>query len=162
MSKLSLKQAAEFAGTTKPTVLKHIKAGKVSAERDDQGRWWFDISELVRAYGEPGTRNGFGNGSGNTSIYERNQQYLQQETSSETVPQAVYDELRARIEGLQADKEDLRRRLDAAEKERGELIATVRQQAEQVRLLTDQRQQEQPLVNQTNKRPGLLARLFGG
>ena len=63
VGKLSLRQAAEWAGTTKPTILKHIKAGKVSAERDEEGRWWFDLVELRRAYGEPETRTGSGNGS---------------------------------------------------------------------------------------------------
>lgn len=141
MSRLSLKQAAEFAGTSKPTVLKHIKAGKVSAHKDDEGRWWFDLAELVRAYGEPETRKSSGTGSGNTSANERNRLNLQAELPSETVPKAVADELRARIAELQADKDDLRTRLDAAQAERGELVATIRQQAEQVRLLTDQRQQ---------------------
>ena len=137
MSRLSLRQAAEFAGTTKPTVLKHIKAGKVSADRDEQGRWWFDLAELVRAYGEPKTRNGSRNGSGNTLPKERNHPPSQAEPPSETVPKAVADELRARIAELQADKDDLRTRLDAAQAERGELVATIRQQAEQVKQLTD-------------------------
>ena len=68
MSRLSLKQVAEFAGTTKPTILKHMTKSRVSGQKDEHGQRWFDIAELVQAYGEPGSRNGLGN----TQVIGRN------------------------------------------------------------------------------------------
>lgn len=149
MSKLSLKQTAEFAGTTKPTILKHMAKGRVSGEKDDNGQWWFDMAELVRAYGEPGSRNS----SRNSSLNNRNHQDLQQETPVETVSELAT--LRVRLQAMEQESErerrdkddtiaDLRARLDHEADERRRLTT----------LLTDQRPKEQPAR-------GLLARLWG-
>ncbi len=159
MSKLSLKQAAEFAQTTKPTILKHIAKGRVSGEKDANGRWWFDLSELVRVYGEPGSRNGLGNTTGN----ERKHLGLRQETLPEMVTVAA--ELaasRARLRTLEDERErerrdkdatiaDLRNRLDASEDERR------RKDSQLTLLLSDQRQKAaEPAANSKN----FLVKLF--
>ena len=137
VGKLSLRQAAEWAGTTKPTILKHIKAGKVSAERDEEGRWWFDLAELRRAYGEPETRTGSGNGSESTVLNDSTPPGLRAETPT------LVDELRRQVEILTAEKADLWRRLDEARAEAKDterrLLGVIESQAEQVKLLTDQR-----------------------
>lgn len=140
MSKLSLKQAAEFAATTKPTILKHMAKGRVSGEKDGNGQWWFDMAELVRAYGEPGSRNG----SGNASLNKRNPLSLQVEAPSETVLATELAATKARLELVEQERErerrdkdatiaDLRARLDRETEERGRLAL----------LLTDQRPREQ-------------------
>lgn len=49
--KLNLSQAAEKAGISRNTLYKHIKEGKVSAQRDVNGRQSIELSELLRAYG---------------------------------------------------------------------------------------------------------------
>jgi len=49
--KLNLSQAAEKAGVSRNTLYKHIKEGKVSAQRDVNGRQSIELSELLRAYG---------------------------------------------------------------------------------------------------------------
>lgn len=165
MSKLSLKQAAEFAGVTKPTILKHIASGKVSGERDQDGRWWFDLSELRRAYGEPESGTGSGNGSGNREVNSPTPPGLQSETP---VSDALIAELRERIEELRADKADLRQRLDERERVGREtenrLLSVIEKQAEQVKLLTDQRVQEPQITAapEPPKRRGLMTRLLGG
>lgn len=155
MSRLSLKQAAEFAGTTKPTILKHMAKGRVSGEKDEHGQWWFDLAELVRAYGEPGSRNG----SGNTSLNNRNPSEFTGETLPETA--ALVADLaatKARLELVEQERErerrdkdgtiaDLRARLDHEADERRRLTT----------LLTDQR----PKMPEASPR-GFLARLFGG
>ncbi len=160
MSKLSLKQAAEFAGTTKPTILKHMAKGKVSGQKDADGRWWFDVSELVRVYGEPGSRNV----SGIISIHKRKQAGLQQETLPETA--ALAAELavsKARLQASEDERErerrdkdatiaDLRSRLDASEDERR------RKDSQLTALLSDQRQKAAEPVPAAK---GFLARLFG-
>lgn len=140
MSKLSLKQAAEFAGTTKPTILKHMAKGRVSGEKDDNGQWWFDLAELVRAYGDPGSRNS----SGNASLSSRNPSNLQQEIPAETVLAAELAAVRARLALVEEERErerrdkdstiaDLRTRLDHEADERRRLTT----------LLTDQRPKPQ-------------------
>jgi hypothetical protein len=46
----SVKQAAEAAGKTKPTILRAIQKGKISAKKDDHGAWEIDPAELHRVY----------------------------------------------------------------------------------------------------------------
>lgn len=48
--KLTLKQAAELAGKTKSTILNAIKKGKISAVKDELGRWEIELCELERVY----------------------------------------------------------------------------------------------------------------
>jgi excisionase family DNA binding protein len=47
---LSLRQAAVQAGTSKTTILRAIKSGKLSAGRTDGGGWAIEPSELFRVY----------------------------------------------------------------------------------------------------------------
>ncbi|MGE5442274.1 MAG: hypothetical protein ACM3Q0_04360 [Bacteroidota bacterium] len=119
----SLKQAADAVGRGKPAVLKAIKAGRISAHKNENGEWQIDPAELHRVYPiHPGTGSG-------TTTGER------QETPNET-------------SGVAREIEMLRERL--AEKD--ELIGDLREdrnrwraQAEQAtRLLTDQRPAPQP------------------
>jgi excisionase family DNA binding protein len=46
----SVKQAAEAIGKTKPTILRAIQKGKISAKKDDHGEWEIDPAELHRVY----------------------------------------------------------------------------------------------------------------
>lgn len=134
MSRLSLRQAAEFADTTKPTILKHMAKGRVSGEKDTNGQWWFDMAELVRAYGEPGSRNSSSNGS----LNNRNPQDLQQEIPAATVAELAT--LRARLQAVEQERERERRDKDATIED---LRARLDHEAEERRrltlLLTDQR-----------------------
>ncbi len=160
MSMLSLKQAAEFAGTTKPTILKHMAKSRVSGEKDAHGQWWFDIAELVRAYGEPGSRNG----SGNISVNGANPLNLQQGTPPETLETAAeLAAAKARLEVLTQERErerrdkdatiaDLRTRLDASEEERR------RKDTQLTALLSDQ---SRKAATEDTKPKGWLARLIG-
>ena len=55
----TLKQAAEAAGKGKPAILKAIKNGRVSANKNDKGQWEIDPAELHRVYPPvPGTSSG--------------------------------------------------------------------------------------------------------
>ena len=66
----SLQQAARAAGKSKPTLLRAIKAGKLSVGRRDDGSYSIDPAELARAYpltgdiAGPMKRSGPGNGAG--------------------------------------------------------------------------------------------------
>ena len=46
----NLATAAAAAGINKSTVLRHIKAGKVSATRDHNGGWQIDPAEFHRTF----------------------------------------------------------------------------------------------------------------
>lgn len=50
MTSLSLRQAAEQAGTSKSTIFRAIKAGRLSAARTDDGGFAIDPAELFRVY----------------------------------------------------------------------------------------------------------------
>jgi excisionase family DNA binding protein len=50
MAKLSLREAAEQAGTSKSTIFRAIKAGKLSAERTEDNGFAIDPAELFRVY----------------------------------------------------------------------------------------------------------------
>ena len=50
MATLSLREAAEQAGTSKSTIFRAIKAGRLSAARTDDGGFAIDPSELFRVY----------------------------------------------------------------------------------------------------------------
>ena len=50
--RISLQEACKLTELSESTLRRHIKSGKVSAERDDRKHLRFDISELQRAYGE--------------------------------------------------------------------------------------------------------------
>jgi hypothetical protein len=46
----SLKQAADATGRTKPTILRAIQTGKISAKKSEMGEWEIDPAELHRVY----------------------------------------------------------------------------------------------------------------
>jgi hypothetical protein len=54
----SLKQAATATGKSKPTILRAIQGGKISAEKDQQGEWQIEPAELHRVYPPVSERNG--------------------------------------------------------------------------------------------------------
>src|SRR5437773_380441 len=46
----SLKQAADATGRAKPTILRAIQTGKISAKKTEIGEWEIDPAELHRVY----------------------------------------------------------------------------------------------------------------
>src|SRR4051812_14817132 len=121
MPQYTLAEAAKATGKSKSTVLRSIRAGRISAVRDElTGGWLIEPAELHRLYPEHGdavrsvasdvVRNGHDVGH----------------DASET------GELRARLTDAHETINDLRRRLDTATEQLGEAL-------QQVRLLTDQR-----------------------
>jgi predicted site-specific integrase-resolvase len=49
---LPLAEAAQRIGLHRSNLLRAIKSGRISGERDDAGNWRVDESELVRVYGD--------------------------------------------------------------------------------------------------------------
>jgi hypothetical protein len=117
----SLAQAAEAAGKSRSTILRSIKAGRLSAGKDALTQaWLIDAAELHRLY--PPVNDD------------------EPRTPADDQPRtSELTELRTRLEAADlrfADAQDqiadLRRRLDTATEQLGEALT-------QVRLLTDQR-----------------------
>jgi len=50
MAGLSLREAAEQTGASKSTIFRAIRAGRLSADRDDNGNFAIDPAELFRVY----------------------------------------------------------------------------------------------------------------
>ena len=110
----SLGEAAKELGVSKPTVQRAIKAGRMSATRNDDGSYDIDPAELSRAF--PAVTR-----TGNVAP-----DLKRDETR---VLQAEVEGLRQQVALLKDERDDLRRRLDAEAEERRRMTA----------LLTDQR-----------------------
>lgn len=142
--KLNLSQAAEKAGISRNTLYKHIKEGKVSAQRDVNGRQSIELSELLRAYGAL-------NGSG--------------AQDSEPKPRKVHtpNTTATPLEVQLAIAEERVRQLEARLQEKVEAASKLEQQYEriiqglegQVRLLENK--QTSPMVTNTPPAPEVVA-----
>ena len=60
MAKIAISQVKKEWGVSRPTIMKAIKDGKLSGEKDDKGYWAFDPAEIVRWRGEPLSANSTG------------------------------------------------------------------------------------------------------
>jgi excisionase family DNA binding protein len=122
----TLKQAAAAIGKSKPTVLRAIQAGKISAVRDETtGGWLIDPAELHRLYQPIAAATVHDSGAthglihNETALLRREIEILREEREHER-------------QEAQTTVTDLRTRLDTATSQLGEAL-------QQVRLLTDQR-----------------------
>jgi len=121
----TLTQASRACGKSKATLLRAIRSGRLSADRDAvAGSWLIEESELHRVFvpgaAVPGTRAN--NDAPRT--YERTDRTAEFEARIDEMQEAA----RLRDDTIA----DLRRRLDTATEQLGEAL-------QQVRLLTDQR-----------------------
>jgi hypothetical protein len=118
----TLKQAAIAAGKTKPTILRAIQKGKISAEKGSNGEWKIDPAELHRVYERL---------SATVREIVNCNDTLQGELHSET------QLLREMLAGKDEVIADLRGRLDRESEERR------RVQNQLTAILTDQRQKQE-------------------
>lgn len=144
----SLKEAAEAVGLGKPAILKAIQKGRISARKDDFGRWEIDPAELHRVYKpvpkEPQQGTGFERQEPQEAVNDSKELEIKLEAMGE---------LKARIEDECAD---LRRRLDHAEEARIKAEeAKDKAFSELSRLtlmLTDKRDRQEPAATEKQKR----------
>ena len=131
---LTLAEAAQETGLTKPAIFKSIKNGKISASKDARGQWMIDPAELFRVYA-PASKK---------------------ETAE---PQTAHLSLLLKLKELEAKLDVTDQRLRDKDQEINDLKAQRdhwRIQAEHItRLLTDGRAHEQ------KKKSGLWAWLLG-
>src|SRR5215203_5064493 len=112
MPLVNARQAAELTGKDRSTLLRAVSGGRLSATRDDRGQYLFDPAELERVYGSLRAHQG--------------------------AAQAVREDAYAHNPDAQA----LEHERHSFEEERTFLRGMLEKQAEQVRLLTDQRERE--------------------
>ena len=120
---LSVKQAAEATGKSKPTILRAIQSHRISATKDElSGAWMIDPAELHRVYPP-------------ASVQQVRTEPMTQDASADEAASLRRElalltaEREREREQLQARIDDLSRRLDAEGEERRRLTA----------ILTDQR-----------------------
>jgi excisionase family DNA binding protein len=169
----TLAEAATATGLNRSTVLRAIKAGKVSAQRLEDRSYRIDAAELARVYPLPGHAQGAqGPMPGRAQVVHEHAQADAQgaQAGEAEVELAV---LRVKLEAAQAQLED-------RDRERATLLETVedlrsRLDAEQEERRALQRQLAPPAVQAAQERPvepvpgvepptgrkGLLARLLG-
>ena len=153
----SLKQAATATGKSKPTILRAIQTGKISAEKDEQGEWQIEPAELHRVYLLVSERNG----SDEPECNDTQQADSPIETA---LLRAEVQQMRERFASIEIDRErerreasetigDLRRRLDQSEQERRD------KDRQLAALLTHQRPETE--APSPNAGRGFCARLRG-
>jgi hypothetical protein len=132
----SLKQAAAASGKSKPTILRAIQSGKISAEKDKDGEWQIEPAELHRVFDPVPVRSGTDGAEGMDAY--------QGPPVETALLRAELEHLRRRVGGIETDRErerreasetiaDLRQRLDQSEQERRD------KDRQLTALLTDQR-----------------------
>ena len=125
MPLLTLNQAAKEAGKSKQTILDAIRNGRLSAPKDEQGRYQIDPAELFRVYPVTGQQ------TRQRPDAETGTDHLRPDTGT-----AFFERI---IAGLESERDDLRRRLDQSEEAREREAAERREaQAKLTALLTYQ------------------------
>lgn len=152
----TLKQAAEAVAKSKPTILRAIQSGKISAKKDGHGEWQIDPAELHRVY-EPNERNDTRNGTEDNNETIRNTSALRPEidilreqiTSLEQMHAREREALSRQIEDLRADRDQWREQADK----------WAEQTKAATRLLEDHR--EKAAQEPAERAGGFWARLLG-
>jgi hypothetical protein len=137
MPPLSLNQAARESKKSKATLLDAIRSGRMSAAKDDQGRYQIDPAELFRVYPatgpKPATETDTDRAAGTA------------DPSTDQEKTALLERL---ISLLTDERDDLRTRLDKSEAARQEAAAEIRRLTLMV-TYQPERQENQPQPDPT-------------
>jgi hypothetical protein len=145
MTALTTQQAAELTGKNRTTIWRACKAGRLSAARSEDGDFLIEPVELERVYGSlraPQPEEPLHGDASQLSATHNEANVLRRENEL----------LREQLRTLAEDKEDLRA-------ERDRLLGVLERNTDQIRLLTDQREERERAA--ARPRSPLLARLFG-
>jgi DNA-binding transcriptional MerR regulator len=139
MSKVGLEEAARLSGVSRATINRWAQKNKISVNLSDAGGRLYDVSEILRYADANGKR------AGSRASSQRDSPPVSFGIETQRIDlEARIGDLKARINALEADKQDIMHDRDRW-----------RAQAEQAtQLLTDQRP--------TTERKGFWRRLFGG
>lgn len=113
MATLSLREAAEQTGVSKSTIFRAIKAGRMSAPRNDDGEFQIDPAELFRVYPPKAPSPTEGAGARDVPARPETQQEGRGAPDHETVELRIRNAaLEAEIKGLRAMADELRQARD--------------------------------------------------
>ena len=138
-TKLTIKEAVEIIPVSESSLRRDLKSGKVSSEKDLQGRRRIDVSELTRAYGQLKSLNG---------SPEESDEYVRDS-------QVNTDDTHKIIALLEGQVQDLKGQLDTATQEKSELLKLLSAEKEEKRALMP------PVDEKHRKSPNWLLRLVG-
>src|SRR5215217_492934 len=131
MTLINVRTAAQLTGKDRSTIIRAIEEGRLSATRDARRRYLIDPAELERAYGSLRT------------LDERSDEPADEMRHSTSVEVMRTAALGREVELLREMLERERRTWD---EERTFLRGLVDKQAEQMRMLTDQRERHSPTL----------------
>ena len=139
-TKLTIKEAVEVIPVSESSLRRDIKSGKVSSEKDLQGRRRIDASELTRVYGELKTIN--------EEPAQSDESARDSQVSTDDTPKIVAL--------LESQVQDLKAQLDTATEEKAVLLKLLTAEKEEKHALM-------PPVDEKNRRksPNWLLRLVG-
>ena len=138
-TKLTIKEAVEVIPVSESSLRRDIKSGKVSSEKDLQGRRRIDTSELVRVYGELKPIN--------EEPTQSDESVRDSQVNTDDTPKIV-----ALLEG---QVQDLKAQLDTATEEKAELLKLLSAEKEDKRALMP------PADEKPQKSQNWLLRLVG-
>jgi hypothetical protein len=114
---------------SKTSVLRSIKAGRISAGRDEFGQWAIEPCELHRVYPALTDDNDTANGAGERAVTGGDTALVEANAHASLLEQRISD-LKAILDDMRAQRDDLRGQRDAWQ----------RQAEASQRALTDQRE----------------------
>jgi hypothetical protein len=125
----TLGQAAKAVGMSKTSILRSIKAGRISAGRDEFGQWAIEPCELHRIYPALTDDNDRGNGTGERAVTGGDTALVEANARASLLEQRISD-LKTILDDMRGQRDDLREQRDAWQ----------RQAEASQRALTDQRE----------------------
>lgn len=159
---LTLGQAAKAASVAKSTISRAIGEGRLSAGQDESGAYCIEPAELFRVFPPKSDATVADGVSATAEGTESNPAGTGDGTASNALVAALREQIadwKVMADRERAIADEVRRQLEGERSERARLLDLVSSQADQMRLLTDQRQTEQaPPLPRRRKFLGL----FGG
>lgn len=161
MSKLSISEAHRATGKARSTIERHIADGVLSAEKNESGRAFIDVSELQRVYGEV-----------NPAAIKKAKQKPTVLQDATTENDAELQLLRVKLEYAERERDEAQRREREANEERREaarqfqaererLQSTIEMQATQIKQFAVPIEPQQEPAPETPPKRGFWKRLFG-
>jgi hypothetical protein len=108
----TLGQAAKACGMSKTSVLRSIKAGRISAGRDEFGQWAIEPCELHRVYPALTDDNETGNGTGERGATGGDTALVEANARASLLEQRIND-LRTILDDMRGQRDDMREQRNA-------------------------------------------------
>src|ERR1700732_5239451 len=109
----TLGQAAKAVGMAKPSILRSIKAGRISAGRNEFGQWAIEPCELHRVYPALTDESGTGNGTGERAV-TGGETAVAQANARAALAEARLSDSKTMLEDIREQRDRWRRRPGSA------------------------------------------------